>query len=250
MVAAVALVPSLALADGHHFYTATPAELNSCVSTGWGNYGNEGYIWDADQGRIDGQCGDSHWVDVQYDVTDRYWTRHVSGCVPKDTVALFRLYNPTNGDHFYTIDAGGVNQLLREGVYVSNGIVGFVVAPSGPQSPNEGGVCDTWGGWLVPVRRAYAPQGQDHYYDMDPTSWPPNGWNSEGVAWCAPWFSTVGAMPLWQLYNPDFGSEDEGSGIGLWTVIDGLVAVAGIAVCIAGTITTDGTGAIICSVTL
>ena len=107
------LMSTFAMADGHHFYTATVAERNSCLSSGWNDDGAEGYISDADQGRIDGKCGQSSWVISEYDVQDRYGIRHVSGCVPQNTVALFRLFNSSNGDHFYSIDAGGVNDSLK-----------------------------------------------------------------------------------------------------------------------------------------
>jgi hypothetical protein len=52
------------------------------------------------------------------------------------------------------------------------------------------------------------------------------------------------------MYNPNFGGENQ-SGDSIWTYIEGAVVIGvGIAVCVAGTVTTDGAGTIICTATL
>ena len=35
------------------------------------------------------------------------FTGHVTGVKPASTVAMFRLYNPNSGEHFYTGNAAG-----------------------------------------------------------------------------------------------------------------------------------------------
>ena len=94
---------------------------------------------------------------------------------------------------------------------------------------------------MSPMRCAYAAEGQDHFYELNPSRGPPGGWSSEGVAWCAPSFATLGAVPFYRLYSPTFGGESSSGG--LWDFIANAVTFA---VCAAGEITSDGDGGVSC----
>ena len=100
------------------------------------------------------------------------------------TQAMYRLYNPNSGEHFYTANAGERDNLAGIGW----GYEG--VAWNAPVSGK-------------PVYRMYNPNVGDHHYT-------PNlgerdalvgvGWNYEGICWYTP---AEGGAPLYRLYNPN-----------------------------------------------
>ena len=99
------------------------------------------------------------------------------------TDAMYRLYNPNNSEHFYTISAFEKNYLVSIG-WNDEGI--------GWYAPTTG----------MPVYRLYNPNVGDHHYTLSAGERDylvRVGWNDEGVAWYSDVKKTV---PVYRLYNP------------------------------------------------
>ena len=98
------------------------------------------------------------------------------------TKAMYRLYNPNNGEHFYTSSVSEKNYLVKVG-WNYEGIAWY--------APKTGS----------PVYRLYNPNAGDHHYTTSVSE--KNhlvnvGWNDEGVAWYS-----GGSTPLYRSYNPN-----------------------------------------------
>lgn len=112
---------------------------------------------------------------TQYDSADG------SNTTPQ-TNAMYRLYNPNSGEHFYTADAAERDKVNKAG-WRYEGVSW--------QAPKSG----------TPVYRLYNPNAGDHHYT-------PNvsekdhllrvGWRYEGISW-----RSGGSKPLYRLYNPN-----------------------------------------------
>ena len=99
-------------------------------------------------------------------------------------IAMYRLYNPNTGEHFYTSDDEERDHLLLEH-WRDEGIGWYAPARS-----------DT------PVFRLYNPYAGDHHYTMDPEERDyliRHQWEYEGVGWYSDDHETV---PLYRQYNP------------------------------------------------
>lgn len=101
------------------------------------------------------------------------------------SVDMFRLYNPNNGEHFYTSD-GNEKQYLIEAGWKDEGI-----------------------GWIAPdmssapVYRLYNENAGDHHYTMDENERDyliREGWKDEGIGWYS---DDEQAVPLYRQYNPN-----------------------------------------------
>lgn len=98
------------------------------------------------------------------------------------TNAMYRLYNPNSGEHFYT-----ANSIERDKVKHA----GWRYEGIGWQAPKKGN----------PVYRLYNPNAGDHHYT--PHASEKNhlikvGWRYEGISWYS-----GGDKPLYRLYNPN-----------------------------------------------
>ena len=103
-----------------------------------------------------------------------------------DTVTMLRLYNPNNGEHFYTASTHEKNKLVR---------IGWQFEGSGWVGPVEDG---------NPVYRLYSQSYGDHHYTTDASErdWLTTvGWTYEGIAWYSA-DPSIG-KPLYRLYNPN-----------------------------------------------
>ena len=101
-----------------------------------------------------------------------------------DTVAMYRLYNPNSGEHFYTGSTEERDALVA---------VGW----------NYEGVA--WNAPVIgtPVYRLYNPNAGDHHYTMSADEVEmlvDLGWHYEGVAWNS---ASANDIPLFRLYNPN-----------------------------------------------
>lgn len=101
---------------------------------------------------------------------------------PVQTNAMYRLYNPNSGEHFYTASAAERDNVKKAG-WRYEGI--------GWQAPKSG----------TPVYRLYNPNAGDHHYT--PHAYEKNdlikkGWRYEGISWYS-----GGSKPLYRLYNPN-----------------------------------------------
>ncbi|GAA2943671.1 hypothetical protein ACHEVJ_00955 [Enterococcus raffinosus] len=104
------------------------------------------------------------------------------------SVAVYRLYNPNSGEHFYTPD-------LSESRYLRS--VGWREEQIGWFAPNfHTG---------APVYRLYNPNAGDHHYTMnsyEAAHLVSVGWRDEGVAFVSA-FSNHPRVPIYRLYNPN-----------------------------------------------
>ncbi|MDD6685142.1 MAG: GH25 family lysozyme [Lachnospiraceae bacterium] len=97
------------------------------------------------------------------------------------TTAVYRLYNPTSQDHFYTIDSGEKSQLVGTG-WRYEGIAWM--------SPSSG----------TPVIRFFNAKTGDHMYTASATegnNLVKTGWKREGTAF----FSKSSGTPVFRLYK-------------------------------------------------
>ena len=99
-----------------------------------------------------------------------------------DCVAMYRLYNPNSGEHFYTAAKAERNHLVSVG-WKYEGIAWY--------APKTGD----------PVYRLYNPNAGDHHYTTSEAEKNPLvyvGWNYEGISWYS-----GGSVPLYRAYNPN-----------------------------------------------
>ena len=102
------------------------------------------------------------------------------------TVAMFRLYNPNSGEHFYTGNVAERDHLAA---------VGWKYEGVGWAAPAKSG---------TPVYRMYNPNAGDHHYTMNKAEHDMLvrlGWRSEGVGWYSA--ENPGRAPLYREYNPN-----------------------------------------------
>lgn len=134
-----------------------------------------GDVWQfSSSGRVVGISGD---VDLNYS-----YHNMISSTDPG---AMFRLYNPNSGEHFYTASTLEGNHLINVG-WRYEGI--SWIAPSSSNSP---------------VFRMYNPNAGDHHYttsSMERDSLVRSGWRYEGIGWYSDDAQTT---PLHRLYNPN-----------------------------------------------
>lgn len=96
---------------------------------------------------------------------------------------MYRLYNPTSGEHFYTADKKECALTMLAG-WKYEGYAWF--------APQEGD----------PVYRLYNPNVGDHHYTTkarERDALVNVGWKFEGIAWC----TTNDGDPMYRLYNPN-----------------------------------------------
>lgn len=106
-------------------------------------------------------------------------------CADEAGTAMYRLYNPNSGEHFYTAS-----------ISERNGVVG-----SGWRYEGVGWYAPTVSD--IPVFRLYNPNAGDHHYTTDPDergSLLALGWRDEGVGWYS---DAKGRVPLYRQYNPN-----------------------------------------------
>jgi hypothetical protein len=106
---------------------------------------------------------------------------------------LYRLFNPRNGDHFYTINRDEANKAVNSYGYNDEGSACYILSQSF--------------GTTAPLYRLYNPRTGDHFYttNQSESNKAANsyGYNYEGVA-CYVLHSRRNvpfALPLYRLYN-------------------------------------------------
>ncbi|MGT2961258.1 N-acetylmuramoyl-L-alanine amidase [Streptococcus caballi] len=98
------------------------------------------------------------------------------------TLAMYRLYNPNSGEHFYTSNGYEKVSLVKLGWRDEN------VAWYAPTKGEE-------------VYRLYNPNAGDHHYTVNKgemTNLSNLGWRYEGIAWYS-----AGTIAMYRLYNPN-----------------------------------------------
>lgn len=134
------------------------------------------YCFFTDDGYIDGDRGD---------IMSLPTLKIISSSGVYGGVAMYRLYNPNSGEHFYTSSEAERTNLMIAG-WNDEG-VGWIA----PRSSN------------TPVYRLYNQYGGEHHYTTNLSE--RNhlislGWNDEGIGWYSDDDNTV---PLYRQYNPN-----------------------------------------------
>ena len=103
-----------------------------------------------------------------------------------DAQAMYRLYNPWSGEHFYTADASERNGLIQ---------VGWTYEGVGWMAPQQGD----------PVYRLYNPNGGGHHYTKSAGERDllvsRHGWTSEGVAFYSAAKGSARVVTVNRVYN-------------------------------------------------
>lgn len=102
------------------------------------------------------------------------------------SMALYRLYNPNSGEHFYTLNAGEKALLVQAG-WTDEGIGWQTVRTSS-----------------YPVYRLYNPNAGDHHYTMDTAekeALVTLGWKDEGISFYSD--KPHQGSPVYRQYNPN-----------------------------------------------
>lgn len=129
---------------------------------------------------IEGNCSEA----VRRRVFKNNWTRIVGYARPKydDKNAVYRLYNPHNGEHFYTVSKTEVENLRNIG-WSYEGVLGYA------EEEND-----------LPVYRLYNPNIGEHMYTAskkEKENLMKAGWVSEGVAF----YGAEKGIQVYRLYN-------------------------------------------------
>lgn len=104
---------------------------------------------------------------------------------PANSFAVYRVYNPNSGEHFYTPNASEQKDLAKLG-WQAEGIAWY--------SPNSSS---------TPVYRLYNANGGEHFYTISAAERKTLiscGWRDEGIGWYSD--SNQGA-PVYRVYNPN-----------------------------------------------
>lgn len=123
-------------------------------------------------------------LSFESDLFSTYTIVKVSGTssTEEDSQAMYRLYNPNSGEHFYTAVSAEREHLIAVG-WKDEGIAWY--------APKTGD----------PVYRLYNPNAGDHHYTMNKEEKDyliRMGWNYEGISW-----RSGGNVPLYRAYNPN-----------------------------------------------
>lgn len=100
------------------------------------------------------------------------------------SMAMYRVYNPNSGEHFYTMQQNEKNNLVK---------LGWKDEGTGWIAPAVG----------KPVYRVYNPNSGDHHYTLaiaEKNNLVKLGWKDEGIGWYS---STEMKHPLYRVYNPN-----------------------------------------------
>ena len=117
--------------------------------------------------------------------------------------AMYRLYNPNSGEHFYTASEGERDAVIKAG-WNDEGIGWYAPKTS-----------------AVPVYRLYNKNAGDHHYTTNAAERDhliAVGWNDEGIGWYS---DEQKQVPVYRLYNPNAYSAPGRSGAHHYTVSKG-----------------------------
>ncbi|KAG6808683.1 hypothetical protein H0H92_003245 [Tricholoma furcatifolium] len=111
---------------------------------------------------------------------------------PGDAEPFYRAYNPTEGNHFYTLSQSEIQTAESSEGYNAEGISSLIFP-----SPEPG---------TVPFYRLYSPSATDHFYTTSASernSAEGEGYNYEGIAgYIYPSPGCPGVVPFYRLYSP------------------------------------------------
>ncbi|MFA5992581.1 MAG: hypothetical protein WC796_02670 [Candidatus Pacearchaeota archaeon] len=111
------------------------------------------------------------------------------------TVPFYRTYNPSTGDHFYTMSETEKNNAVANYGYSDEGIAAYIF--------------DIWEPDTNPLFRTYNPSTGDHFYTTDETeknnAVANYGYSDEGTAGYIYNSAHGGLVPFYRTYSPSTG---------------------------------------------
>ena len=164
------------------------AESDAKVEYTYQWYGYNGAIAGATDASLEVLDQGDYWVVVTATDADGLTAEVTSNpaFVGYESYAMYRLYNPNSGEHFYTASTFERDVLNN---------IGWNYEGVGWYAPYYSG---------TPVYRLYNPNAGDHHYTMsvyERDSLIEAGWNYEGVGWSSADAET--GVPLLREYNPN-----------------------------------------------
>ncbi|WP_169815811.1 InlB B-repeat-containing protein [Denitrobacterium detoxificans] len=176
-------------------YTGSPQSLGSIstipanATVKYGTTADECTLSSAPSRTVIGTYTTYYTVEAPYYTTKTgSWQTTISapgGDTPTISQAMYRLYNPNGGEHFYTASAEERDGLRK---------LGWKYEGIGWKAPVFSN---------TPVYRLYNPNGGDHHYtsSAEERDWLRGlGWKYEGIGWYSDDNKTT---PLYRLYNPN-----------------------------------------------
>lgn len=118
---------------------------------------------------------------------------------PKDSVIVYRLYNPNNGDHLFTQSDKEYKELEAVG-WEGEGVAWFT-----PKKTN------------IPVYRLYNPNTGEHFYtdsEKEYNKVGKAGWDQEGIAFYSLKMTDEDSQAIYRTFNPN----TDGPGSHMFTV--------------------------------
>ncbi len=117
-----------------------------------------------------------------------------------EKVAMYRLYNPNSGEHFYTSNKGEKNNLTK---------LGWKYEGIGWNAPKYSN---------YPVYRLYNPIGGEHHYTLsvdEKNNLIRVGWKYEGIGWYSAEPNSSDSIAVKREYNPNAFANNHNYTIGL-----------------------------------
>jgi hypothetical protein len=190
--------------NGDHFYTTSAAERDSAVAGGYASEGTACQVFTSSGGnpdrvplfRLYKKYG--AMVRVVLRTVQNYTLESVACLVfpgpGSGRIPLFRLYNPTSADHFYTTDPAERDSAKASSGYVDEGTACWVAATKSLGTSS--------------FFRLFNPQSGDHFYTKSASERAlavfQSGYTDEGIA-CEVPISGTGTVPFFRLFNSALG---------------------------------------------
>ena len=172
---------------GDHFYTASAAEKNALQNNPQWGYVYEGTAFYVFESQADGTSPVYRFFNASNG--DHFYTASVS---EKNSITLspvYRFYNPASGDHFYTASDAEKNIVANTSYsgYLFEGIAFYAYASQVNGS--------------VPVYRSFNGTTGDHFYTTSNTEKDASGYTYESIAFYAYTSQLNGSSPVFRLFD-------------------------------------------------
>ena len=104
------------------------------------------------------------------------------------TIPIFRMYSPSNKDHFYTTSYNEYSTIAVNFGYTQEGILGYIYS-----SPLAG---------TIPIYRMWSPSNKDHFYTTSYNEYSTTavnyGYKQEGILG----YAQAGTIPMYRMWSP------------------------------------------------
>ncbi|KAJ4465467.1 hypothetical protein C8R41DRAFT_97863 [Lentinula lateritia] len=149
-LASVPFLRASSIIQSDHFYTTNISEIEGTLANGVFAFdGNSAFLWSTPQPgtiplfRLYNENSTDHFYTMSSDelpeMMARGWAydtapNHTAGYVYPFSICgaapIYRLFNPTITDHFYTMDIAECQSAVKDNGYQDQGIAGFAILPS------------------------------------------------------------------------------------------------------------------------